>query len=112
MTMANSRYGNRSHAAALVMAAAIAVMTVLVIGCGASTLAMLTRCGENIPPERLDGCAWLEHENGWVYLPLYASSLPVGACLFAYWRRSPWAVPVATLLAVLIVVLTPFYVAG
>jgi hypothetical protein len=108
----NSRYAKRSHVAALVMALAIAVITVLIAGGVATTLAMLARCGENIPPERLDGCRWLEHEDGWVRLPLYASALPVLACFVAYWKRSAWVVPIATLLALVIAVPTPFLVAS
>ena len=110
--MADSRYRNRSHQAALVMAVAIAVMTVLIFGGAASTLAMLSRCQENMPAAGGDGCRWLEHEDGWVYLPLLAGTLPVLASFLAYWKRSAWVVPLAALLAVAIAVPGPFLIAG
>ena len=110
-TTLNSRYKNRSRAAALVIAAAIAVATVLVMGYAAGTLALLARCGENIPADRLDGCRWLE-DDGWAYLPIYAASLPVLAGFLAYWRRSAWLMPVATLLALVVAVPTPFVITG
>jgi hypothetical protein len=111
-TVADARDRKRSQLAALVIAAAVAVTTILILGGAASTLAMLARCGENIPPERLDGCRWLEHEDGWLYLPLYASSLPVLGCIFAYWKQSAWVVPLLTFAAIIIAVPTPFLVAS
>ena len=111
-TAADSRYRNRSTLAALVVAGAVAVTTVLLVGGAASTLAMLARCGENVPGASAGGCRWLEHEDGWLYVPLLAASLPALACVAAHRNRIGWLVPAATLCALVIAVPAPFLIAG
>ena len=92
------------------MAVAIAMITVVGIGGLASTFAMLANCQENMPAAGGDGCRWLEDDDGWIRLSLFASAAPAIAAFVAYWTRRAWLLPVATLVALAVSVGVPFYV--